>query len=840
MSLGRIINPNTILSMPKQQVSTNGAATLDMLKKMAASDETKYIQYAEINRICALPLVDSMTPEEQEAFNRMYVQAEAYEEGFRLFPSQVELVSAYQQIGGTFGPVGVGFGKCVCADTEVVTEEYGRVTVKDVATGLPFTTLTVDEHSLRTHKATAFAFKSGQKRCVRLLLESCHQAGLSIDHPVFTARGWVWAGSLTLNDFVACRHDKKMSLSEDLDWRRVESITPVGMQDVYDLSVPGTHTWIGNGIVLHNTLATLMIANEAYAKGLTKMMLLVPVQVLGQLVEVDIGWARQKVGIRYPIHVLGGKSMVYRRHLAGSKKKGLYILPFSLCSTKDTRELLTGISPEIIIIDEAHNLANRSSARSRRLIDYIEKFHPEVVALSGTITNKSIIEYHHLMKFSLRDHSPLPNSSAMAHEWAAMLDAGATSGEPRTGSAGPLLPLVRWAQRNFPETAIQEDLAGFRKAYSLRAKHCMGYVSSGDASIGTSLVLHNEPVKHKELSPGWEALEELIRKVNELWLTPNDDEIEHAIHTWKWLIELTAGFYNSLSWPAPEVYAERKSISEGEAQDIIERAKAHHEKNQDYARLLRDWLERFAKPHLDTPFLVGMDMLRNKDKNVTHDLYAAWKKWKDADFEGRPDRDSHVVRVCPYKIEAATRWVIDAVPKGVGCIVWYYHQGIGAWLTERLREFDLPVVHCPAGEAGNAAIRSPENGNKVIVASISAHGEGKNLQHFQWQYFVQWPRPAKKAEQVLGRTHRSGQKADELVVWQNLTTEFDQMLFAACLNDSLYIHQTTGPRQKLIYASYDPLPKIFPPEVLRERGLETVILTADQRKKLSEKFGKGN
>jgi len=39
----------------------------------------------------------------------------------------------------------------------------------------------------------------------------------------------------------------------DLVWERVASVTPTGMQDVYDLTVPGTHNAVANGIVIHNT-----------------------------------------------------------------------------------------------------------------------------------------------------------------------------------------------------------------------------------------------------------------------------------------------------------------------------------------------------------------------------------------------------------------------------------------------------------------------------------------------------------------------------------------------------------------------------------------------------------
>ena len=103
---------------------------------------------------------------------------------------------------------------------------------------------------------------------------------------------------------------------------------------------------------------------------------------------------------------------------------------------------------------------------------------------------------------------------------------------------------------------------------------------------------------------------------------------------------------------------------------------------------------------------------------------------------------------------------------------------------------------------------------------------------------IQWPRPAKTAEQLIGRLHRQGQKADEIEVRTCLTLDFDHMLFGACLNDALYIHQTTGTEQKMVYGSYIPMPKIFPPAVLIEAGAKGVKqLTSEQLKILEDKFG---
>ena len=67
---------------------------------------------------------------------------------------------------------------------------------------------------------------------------------------------------------------------------------------------------------------------------------------------------------------------------------------------------------------------------------------------------------------------------------------------------------------------------------------------------------------------------------------------------------------------------------------------------------------------------------------------------------------------------------------------------------------------------------------------------------------------------------------------------FDHLNLSACLVDALYIQQTTGTRQKLCYAGYNPLPKMYPEDFLRERGFTDVHrLDAATRQLLVERFG---
>lgn len=97
----------------------------------------------------------------------------------------------------------IGWGKCVHPSTEIYLPSSGRRITVGEAVGLPrFTVASMgDGGSMEARGARAFP--SGRKRCVRLVLFGGQAVILSTDHPVYTDRGWVEAGRLTMDDLVA-------------------------------------------------------------------------------------------------------------------------------------------------------------------------------------------------------------------------------------------------------------------------------------------------------------------------------------------------------------------------------------------------------------------------------------------------------------------------------------------------------------------------------------------------------------------------------------------------------------------------------------------------------------
>lgn len=597
------------------------------------------------------------------------------------------------------------------------------------------------------------------------------------------------------------------------------------------------------GVGWGKTLISLLVAHIGIRmKGMQRVVLCVPPQVYPQLMTGSKGLKFARKHTVFNIRVFGMGNPLdqhSRKAVAKSREPGLYVLPYSCLSTPDAAPkgnwpgTLTAIQPDMIVLDEAHSVSSLRAARTRRLRDYLSEYRPVVVAMSGTMTSKSVQDFHHLIKSCLGDWCPLPLQQSMAFQWGRVLD---TNGTVDQSATGPVLPLARWAQRKFPNDPRNgHHVSGFRNAFRLRMTTVPGVVATGDRDLGIGLSLCNEEIDPKR-TDGHDEMDRLIDRVEVSWLTPNGDEIDHAFHTFKWLYELHNGFYNQLLWPEPDVLAKRRGCSESAAAELIERAQEQHELNQEYTRMLRSYLED-PLPGLDTPMMVGGEFGRNGPKHLPTDLYHAWKQAHEAKFEGMPERESEAVRVCSFKIDKAAQVAEEWVRKDQGGLLWVFNIEMGEWLHDVLTERGLDHLYCPAGNLSNKEIIKLESGKRITIASITAHGEGKDLQHYQNQFFLQWPRSARQAEQVLGRCHRNGQTADHLYVQTCHSSEFEHRVFAACLNDSVYQQQNGAGRRKVIYADHDPEPKIYTPEFLRERGIEGKQLTSDMWAVLETTFG---
>ena len=129
-------------------------------------------------------------------------------------------------------------------------------------------------------------------------------------------------------------------------------------------------------------------------------------------------------------------------------------------------------------------------------------------------------------------------------------------------------------------------------------------------------------------------------------------------------------------------------------------------------------------------------------------------------------------------------------------IVWCEHR----FFAVRLSQMTGVVYYGANGctETGES-ITSVKPG-KPIIASIQANATGRNLQMFSENLITSCPTSAQTLEQLIGRTHRDGQEADEVTVDILLGCREHREAFDRALDGARAAADVLGHDQKLLLA----------------------------------------
>ena len=129
-------------------------------------------------------------------------------------------------------------------------------------------------------------------------------------------------------------------------------------------------------------------------------------------------------------------------------------------------------------------------------------------------------------------------------------------------------------------------------------------------------------------------------------------------------------------------------------------------------------------------------------------------------------------------------------------LLWYDHDAFG----RRVADLANVPFYGPGAKASIEILA--ERGDRALVVSIRAHGTGKNLQQFSRQLVANPPSDGAIWEQLLGRTHRQGQIADEVTVGIYRHTDEFRYALDKARELSAYITGTMGGASKLLRATY--------------------------------------
>jgi hypothetical protein len=480
--------------------------------------------------------------------------------------------------------------------------------------------------------------------------------------------------------------------------------------------------------------------------------LLIPANLRTQLLERD--WPYY--GGHWKLPNLAGGGSAGQWFVPG--RPVLHVLTYNKLSRPESSDLLRRIDADLVICDEGHNLKDPTSARTIRFLRHFDESRKagrrvRLCVQTGTFASRSIKDGWHLSKEALGEGSPFPMFRQVAEEWSTALDPLEV-----IAPAGALERLCE------PGESARD---GFRR----RRNDTLGVVSTHEATLGTSLV-----IRKREPGPVPDAILQHIEQAH-AGVRPDGEEFVEQLPMVACARQLCAGFFHRWRYPR------------GEPEELILK---WFGRRQEFNREMRDKLKR-PREHLDSPGLLMKAAIRAYAEPAYHGDKPTWKAlawpdWYDIHDQVKPVTEA--VWLDDFLIKDAVAWLHENIG-----VVWVEFPELGERIARAAK-----VPWYGGGKEASATIIH-EKGDRSIVASIDAHGTGKNLQMFSCAY-VATPRPD-GWEQLIGRHHRPGQLADEVTIDVAQHTQDYRDAFAKARSYARFMQETDGQPQKLLLASYD-------------------------------------
>jgi hypothetical protein len=433
--------------------------------------------------------------------------------------------------------------------------------------------------------------------------------------------------------------------------------------------------------------------------------------------------------------------------------------------------LLQTINPDLIIIDEADELANWKASAVVRIDRFIAAKRKaggfkavRVVAMTGTLTRNSILGYWHILKWCLGDMAPVPTARQEAELWALALD----NKSPRDGfrpSPGPLGSTLEQA----------------REWYLDRLDHTPGVMLvDEDSAEGIPLTVRIR------LTPECPKIDAAFDTLRTMWESPSGEPVTDALSMHRIEGQAGCGLYSYWDPKPPDEWLEARRELAGFIRARISET-------------------RHAIKPLDTDAQV---IRRHKD----HPIVVEWQRVRKM-FD--PRKASHTRWLSTVTLRRVARWIAAQEKAGRVCIVWCGSVEFGMRLAETA---GVPYYGREGKEAKTGRDLHAADARKSMVCSWHANKRGFNLQDWRTHAIVYPPQSAKYLEQIFGRSHRSPKPGVAL----HLTpVEFTLFLtsggtldaFRKAVGEAGFAKGTTKSTQKILRATIEHPPEM--PEGLR-------------------------
>lgn len=442
------------------------------------------------------------------------------------------------------------------------------------------------------------------------------------------------------------------------------------------------------------------------------------------------------------------------------------VLSYEQLSRPDATKRLLRLNPDFIFFDEVHNIANASAARVGRVARFIEK-RPKVkiAAVSGSVTGRSILDYAHILLWALKGSTPLPIDFEWLKAWADVLDEQKDH-SPASSSWPYLLDVI-------PDRYLDDRRQHrARRGYGKYLRRRRGVVSTGSKTIATGLIYGlRKPDQPSEIR-------EAIHSIKFLNERPDgEEEIASPLDRARNLQTIQCGFYYKWIWPN----------GEPDTEWLDARANWHR-----VVRAVIESPKKYVSPkfrgdprEVDTEKLVRVAHRRGL---ITHKRAKnAWKAWSKLRKRYSPTPPKEVCWLSDYLIQDTVEWARALLKEKRRGIIWYY---FGAQ-EEAFARAGIPTY--PQKDI------VPNEKDPIIALSLKRHGTGLNLQAWDSNLVTCWHTSGRLMEQVIARTHRNGQKSDDVAF---SGYEHDLEAIRTSVRDAAYIQDSLQAPQRLLLGTW--------------------------------------
>jgi hypothetical protein len=416
--------------------------------------------------------------------------------------------------------------------------------------------------------------------------------------------------------------------------------------------------------------------------------------------------------------------------------------------------MLLNLEPDMLMADEAHWLKSTGAARTK-VVKQLRQQMPGISMsfLSGSFMGRGVKEFAHLVRWALGpDRAPVPSDWREIDDWSRALSSD--TDEWDVLEPGALLELG--------DAEGQDDRECAQKRFAQRLTATPRVVSSKTSLPSCGLVIRERSVPPHEQMVHW--LNHL-RAHNEL---PNGEPCVDPLSKWAKASQVCLGFWYQYVTPPPLYWKAARRAWAGACMEVL--------------------------THSQT-LLSALDVTKAIDRGEVRgstlaEAAIALGEWRAVRNDFKPE--TKAVWWDDAALKEGAAW-LAANERG---LLWSGHIEFGEKLSETT---GIPYFREGASTAKGVHIYDHKGVGPAIVSMFTCH-EGLDLEWWNANVLFKVPH-GRLFEQLISRTHRAKQKADDVTCEVLLRTEQDFEAWGQTKYDSRGVSASMDARQRLSIAT---------------------------------------